>query len=104
MKAPIIIHWKGPYDLEQLDNESHGSEGIYLFTGKAKFKQSDGIRYCGITEQIFYNYIQSHRKNTTINRNRKVWIVKIQHPTKFFRHHLEHAKKFIIYYIQPDFN
>jgi hypothetical protein len=104
MKAPIVIHWKGPYDLEQLDNKSHGSKGIYLFTGKAKFKQSEGIPYCGITEQAFYTYLRSHRQKANITRNRRVWIGKIKHPTNITRDHLEHAEKIIIYYMQPDLN
>jgi hypothetical protein len=104
MKAPIVIHWKGPYDLDELDKESHGSKGIYLFTGMAKFKQSEGIPYCGITEQDFYSYLKSHRKKTNITRKRKVWIGKIKHPANFSRKHLEHAEKLIIYYIQPDLN
>jgi hypothetical protein len=104
MKAPIVIHWKGPYDLEELDNQSHGSKGIYLFTGKAKFKQSEGIPYCGITEQAFYTYLRSHRQKDNITRKRMVWIGKTKHPTNSTRNHLEHAEKIIIYYLQPYLN
>jgi hypothetical protein len=60
----VIVNWYGPYTYEEIEEKRDWKNGLYLATGKLKYKQrSATIQYCGITEGSFYNTGQTLNVN-----------------------------------------
>jgi hypothetical protein len=51
----IILNWEGPFTLEEVLENKQKSNGLYIITGKVRYKRDLDIQYCGITEGSFYN-------------------------------------------------
>lgn len=100
----ILVHWYGPYAIDDICDESFGRKGLYLFTGKAKYKNKLGIPYCGITEDYFCYYLKRHNQTKNITRELRIWLGYIAFPGNFSRKHLEHAESAVVYYMQTDLN
>lgn len=100
----LIIEWKGPYSLEEVNAVPAWGDGLYLATGKLKQKQYEEIQYCGITEGSFSGRLNKHHKVHEINRNQKFWLGNVVYPEKASRHFLETAESLIIYFWQPTLN
>lgn len=99
-----IVNWQGPYDDTELSNIDDNL-GLYLITGFQKFKKTNLIQYCGITEQLFSKRLgNSHHKKDLITRDRKYWIGKIVSESQVQRVDLEFVESLIVYFWQPDLN
>jgi hypothetical protein len=100
----IILHWTGPFKYEDLENNPDLRCGVYLATGKLKYKQTKEIQYCGITEQKFICRIKNHHKVFEINREQEFWLAEMVYPVSCSRTLLELAESIIIYFWQPALN
>ena len=99
----IIIHWKGPYTLDEIE-EVGGGKGLYLLTGKRKYNRENKIQYCGITASSYKKRFRDHHKLKRINRDLKIWLGEIVYPERGTRKVLEEAERIIIYFWQPALN
>ena len=100
----IIIEWQGPYNLEEIKEDSDWGDGLYIATGILKNKQTEEIQYCGLTEGGFYGRLSSHHKIISITRNQQFWIGEVVYLKKPTRFHMEMAESIIIYFWQPTLN
>jgi hypothetical protein len=101
----VIVNWYGPYTYEEIEEKRDWKNGLYLATGKLKYKQrSATIQYCGITEGSFYRRFKNHHKIYAINRELKFWIGTITYPDDASRYFLEMAESMIIFFWEPELN
>ena len=103
-QVTIIIHWKGPFLLEDVQASEFGN-GLYLFTGKRKHERIEQIQYFGITEGLYRNRFNNyHHKIFEVTRDLSIWLGEIAYPSGFNRQHLETAEAILIYFWQPNLN
>ena len=93
----IVLRWTGPFSLEQVWGSQEG-KGLYLLTGRRKYKRREQIQYCGITERPFCDRINTkHHKLAQIRDDTLgIWLGTIIYPRRFQRRHLEIAEHCIV--------
>lgn len=104
MTKAALINWYGPYTFEEMKEEKEWGDGIYLVTGKLKYKKKADIHYCGITERNFYGRFKRNSKLEKIERDKEFWVGEIDYPNQHKRDILELIENLIIYYWQPELN
>ena len=99
-----IIKWRGPFnDNELLNNDE--SHGLYLITGFQKYKRTENIQYCGITERKFFQRLNDvEHKKGLVPRERQFWLGKIISNSEVMRSDLEKVESLIIYFLQIELN
>jgi len=100
----VIVDWKGPYSVEQVSKNAQWGNGLYMFAGKRKYKKTNEIQYCGITEGSFTGRFAQHHKLHEINRDLQIWLGSASYPQNASRHYLEMAEAIIVYFWQPALN
>jgi len=100
----VIVDWRGPYTLEDIEKKPDWKNGLYLFSGKRKSKKTKEVQYCGITEGSYASRFKQHHKLLEINRNLGIWLGSVSYPQDATRYYLEIAEAIIIYFWQPALN
>lgn len=101
----VIIRWEGPFSFDDVCR-SEARCGIYLLTGKRKYERHEQIQYCGITEGLFCNRINSRHTKLSLIREETlgIWLGQITYPLTHERNHLERAESCFVSFWQPELN
>ena len=105
----IVLSWKGPYTLSELERIPDGN-GIYLLTGTKKYSRSllsfTKVLYCGITERRFSVRVnEKHHQVPNIKpTNLRIWIGCPIFPVNHDRSHLELLETCLVSFWQPELN
>ncbi len=100
----VIVEWRGPFNLSEVECNPEWGNGLYLATGKLKYERESTIQYCGITEGSFSSRLKSHHRIHEINKEQEFWVGEIKYPTEASRYFLEMAESIVIYFWQPALN
>ncbi len=100
----VIIDWRGPFTFEEIEKNPEWRNGVYLLSGKRRYKHIKQIQYCGITEGSFASRFAQHHKLPEINRDLRIWLGEVSYPKNATRHFLEMAESIIVYFWQPVLN
>jgi len=100
----LIVDWRGPFTLEDIERDPELSNGLYLATGKLKYQRSANIQYCGITEGSFFNRLRYHHKVHEIFKEQQFWLGSIRYPNEASRRYLELVESMIICFWKPKLN
>ena len=105
----IVLSWKGPYTLSELEKLEEGN-GVYLLTGTKKFSRSllsfTKVLYCGITERRFSIRVNEkhHQVPNIKSTNLRVWVGRPIFPATYGRSHLELLETCLVSFWQPELN
>ncbi|WP_421549611.1 hypothetical protein [Pseudomonas sp. QD4] len=100
----LIVEWRGPLTLEEIESNPEWSNGLYMATGRLKYERSASIQYCGITEGSFFSRLRYHHKVDQIFREQRFWLGSVKYPSEVSRHYLELVESMIIYFWKPALN
>lgn len=105
----IVLQWKGPYTIEQVNRLDDGN-GVYLLTGYKKHSRSllnfTKVLYCGITGRRFALRVNEkhHQVPNLKPASLRVWLGCPIFPTGYDRSHLELLETCLISFWQPELN
>jgi hypothetical protein len=105
----IVLQWKGPYTLREINQLDDGN-GVYLLTGHNKHSRSllsfTKVLYCGITERRFAQRVnEKHHQVPNLKPDSlRVWLGCPIFPIGHDRSHLELLETCLVSFWQPELN
>ena len=106
------VNWYGAFTPEEADGllnpnsrkEGLSGNGLYAWTGKIERQRKDAcLLYIGITTESYSGRFGKKHKHRDINRDKYVWLGKIQHQ-KSTKSDLEAAEYLLVSYCRPKLN